>query len=296
MQKLQVTNLALNETMIFDSVGNIEEDILLSHIEGLGHPGATSQKSQGVNQDGCNSEDSLLDPRVIKLQVTIRTQNRVKLYELKRRIMRVINPKTYNKNTGKRGELLIYYTNDYKTYRIYGKVEDSAEFNERKNNHDKATISFYCQDPYWLDEKGQDIDIKSVREGLRFPLRLSTHFSKVIFYKEIDNIGDVEIPVQIEYTGPAENPVVTNETTGEFIKVNMGIGEKEKLVIDTKEGQETVTLITPHKTEDVYNKIDLNSTFFKLIVGKNLIRYSSDVEEAKDKVTIKDYTNKYTGV
>ena len=210
--------------------------------------------------------------------------------------MRVINPKTYNRNTGKRGELLICYTNDYKTYRIYGKVEDSAEFNERKNNHDKATISFYCQDPYWLDEKGQDIDIKSVREGLRFPLRLSTHFSKVIFYKEIDNIGDVEIPVQIEYIGPAENPVVTNETTGEFIRVNMEIGEKEKLVIDTKEGQETVTLITPHKTEDVYNKIDLNSTFFKLIVGKNLIRYSSDVEEAKDKVTIKDYTNKYTGV
>lgn len=233
---------------------------------------------------------------MIKLQATIRTQNRVKLYELKRKIMRVINPKTYNRDTGKRGELLIYYTNDYKTYRIYGKVEDSAEFNERKNNHDKATISFYCQDPYWLDEKGQDMDIKSVREGLRFPLSLSTHFSKVIFYKEIDNIGDVEIPVQIEYIGPAVNPIVTNETTGEFIKVDMEIGEKEKLVIDTREGQETVTLITPHKTEDVYNKIDLNSTFFKLIVGKNLIRYSSDIEGAKDKVTIKGYTNKYVGV
>ena len=117
MQKLEVTNLALNETIVFDSVGNVEEDILLSHIEGLGHPGSTSQKSQGVNQDGCNSEDSLLDPRVIKLQATIRTQNRVKLYELKRRIMRVINPKTYNRNTGKRGELLIRYINDYKTYR-----------------------------------------------------------------------------------------------------------------------------------------------------------------------------------
>ncbi len=296
MQKLEVINLGLNEKITFDSIGNIEEDILLSHIEGLGHPGATSQKSQGVNQDGCNTEDSLLDPRIIKLQVTIRTQNRVKLYELRRRIMRVINPKTYNKDSNKRGELLIYYTNDYKTYRIYGKVEDSAEFNERKNNHDKATISFYCQDPYWLDEKGQDIDIKSVREGLRFPLSLSTHFSKVIFYKEIDNISDIEIPVQIEYIGPAVNPIVTNETTGEFIKVDMEIGEKEKLVIDTREGQETVTLITPHKTEDVYNKIDLNSTFFKLIVGKNLIRYSSDVEEAKDKVTIKDYTNKYVGV
>ena len=73
--------------------------------------GATSQKSQGVNQDGCDSEDSLLDPRVIKLQLTIRTKHRQKLYQLRRKIIRIINPKTYNEDTGKRGELLIYYTN-----------------------------------------------------------------------------------------------------------------------------------------------------------------------------------------
>ena len=161
--------------------------------------------------------------------------------------MRIINPKTYNRETNKRGELLIYYTNDYKKYRIYGKVEDSAEFNDRKNNHDKATISFYCQDPYWLDEEGQDIDIKSINGGLKFPLSLSTAFAQVSFYKEIDNVGDVEAPVQIEYVGPASNPCITNETTGEYIKVNMDIGEKEKLVIDTREGTETVNLMTPHR-------------------------------------------------
>ncbi len=38
MQKLEVINLALNEKITFDSVGNVDEDILLSHIEGLGHP------------------------------------------------------------------------------------------------------------------------------------------------------------------------------------------------------------------------------------------------------------------
>ena len=210
--------------------------------------------------------------------------------------MRVINPKTYNSNTNKRGELLIYYTNDYKKYRIYGKVEDSAEFNDRKNNHDIATISFYCQDPYWLDKKGQDIDIKSVSGGLKFPLTLANTFSRVTFYKEIDNIGDVEAPIQIEYTGPAKNPKITNKTTGEYIQVNMDIGEKEKLVIDTREGKETVNLITPNEIKDVYNEIELSSSFFKLIVGKNLIEYSSDIEGAKDRVTIKDYTNKYVGV
>ena len=76
----------------------------------------------------------------------------------------------------------------------------------------------------------------------------------------------------------------------------MEIGEKEKLVIDTREGKETVNLITPLETKDVYNNIDLNSTFFKLIIGKNLLKYSSDFENAKDKVKIIDYTNKYIGV
>lgn len=121
-------------------------------------------------------------------------------------------------------------------------------------------------------------------------------FSTVSFYKYIDNEGDTDAPVQIEYTGPALNPKIINETTGEYIQVNMSIGEKEKLVINTAEGQETVNLITPHETKDVYNKIDLNSTFFKLIVGRNLIKYSSDAEGAKDRVRIINYTNKYVGV
>lgn len=299
MQKLRVINLALNEEVTFNSVGNVNEDVLLSHIEGLGHPGGSSQKTQGVGQDGCDTSDTLLDPREIRLDITIRTQNRQKLYELRRRIFRIINPKTYNPKTGKKGELLIYYINDHKTYRIYGKVEDSVSFNDRKRNHDKTTISFLCSNPYWLDEKDTFLDIKSVVGGLEFPLEIDTiekiEFAVVSFYKVVDNEGDEEIPLQIEYTGPATNPKIINETTGEFIQVNMEIGEKEKLIINTAQGQETVNLVTPNETIDVYNNIDLNSTFFKLILGKNLIKYSSDNEGAKDKVSI-TYSNRYVGV
>lgn len=44
MQRLEVINLALNENIIFDSVGNINEDILLTHIDGLGHPRSNKSK------------------------------------------------------------------------------------------------------------------------------------------------------------------------------------------------------------------------------------------------------------
>lgn len=38
MQRLEVINLALKESIVFDSYGGTDKDILLSHIEGLGHP------------------------------------------------------------------------------------------------------------------------------------------------------------------------------------------------------------------------------------------------------------------
>ncbi|MBR2744953.1 MAG: phage tail family protein [Clostridia bacterium] len=257
--------------------------------------GATSQKSQGVAQDGCDAEDPLLDNRQIKLDVTIRARNREKLYQLRRRIYRIINPKTYNKTTDQRGELLLYYTNDYKKYRIYARVEDAADFNQRKNNRDKATISFLCVDPYWLDENDTLEDIKSVKYGLKFKLTLPNKFATVAFYRTVVNEGDTEVPVQIEYIGPAVNPRVTNETTGEFIQVDTEIAENEKLVINTAEGKETVNLITPNGTINVFNEINLNSTFFKLIIGENLIKYSSENEDARDKVSIL-FSNKYVGV
>lgn len=50
MQKLEVINLALNESIVFDSVGNPEQDILLSHIDGLGHP-----RSDFTKKSGCKS-------------------------------------------------------------------------------------------------------------------------------------------------------------------------------------------------------------------------------------------------
>lgn len=294
MQRLRVLNLGLNEEITFDNVGGVSEDILLSHIEGLGHPGATSQKSQGVVQDGCDAEDALLNNRVIKLSATIRTKDRERLYQLRRRIFRIINPKTYNSKTGKRGELLLYYTNDYKTYRIYARVEDSFDFKDRIKNHDKTIISFLCTNPYLLDENDTLTDIKSSKGGIVFPLVLPSTFSQVAFYKEVDNEGDTDTPLSIIFNGPAINPCIINETTGEYIKVNREIGTREKIVINTESGKETVTLVTPNGTENVYNNIDLNSTFFELIVGKNLLRYSSDSEITKDTVSV-EFANRYTG-
>ena len=49
--------------------------------------------------------------------------------------------------------------------------------------------------------------------------------------------------------GMMENPIVTNVTTGEFISVRRTIADNETLVINTKHGSKSVTLIDSDDVE-----------------------------------------------
>ena len=216
MQRLKVINLGLNEEITFDMTGNV----LLSHIEGLGIPETTVERTQAPFQDGSDVYGILLDDRVIRLQATIRANNREELYKLRRKIMRIVNPRTYNKKTENKGELLLFYTNDDKTYRIYAHIEDAVECKTRINNHMTIDIIFTANNPYLLDEENTKLAIKAFIGGLKFPLKLPSRFSNVGFQRKITNDGDTEIPLLIQYHGPVKNPIIYNDTTGESIKIN----------------------------------------------------------------------------
>ena len=222
MQTLRVINLGLNEDIKFDMSG----DVLLSHIEGLGIPETSVESTQAPLQDGSDIHGVLLDNRTIRLETTIRAVDRKALYELRRKILRIINPRTYNAKTEKRGELLLFYTNDYKTYRIYAHIEDPIYFKDRFGNNDKAEIIFTAHDPYLLDEENTKLIIKKFSGGLKFPLKLKTRFANVGFKRDYDNDSDTDIPVEIKYFGPVINPVITNETTGEAWKANCKYNKK----------------------------------------------------------------------
>ena len=193
MQTLRVINLGLNEEIKFDMSG----DVLLSHIEGLGIPETTSETTKAPLQDGSDIHGVLLDDRVIRLETTIRAKDRKSLYELRRKILRTINPRTYNIKTEKRGELLLFYTNDYKTYRIYAHVEDTVDFKDRFGNNDKAEIIFTANNPYLLDEENTKLVIKRFSGGIKFPLKLKTRFANVGFKRDYNNDSDTDIRVSV---------------------------------------------------------------------------------------------------
>ena len=76
-----------------------------------------------------------------------------------------------------------------------------------------------------------------------------------------------------------ENPIVTNVTTGEFISVRRTIADTETLVINTKHGSKSVTLIDSDDVEtNALNYVTSTSKFFQLAPGFNTIRFTATTQ------------------
>ncbi|MNJ51482.1 Phage tail protein [compost metagenome] len=130
-----------------------------------------------------------------------------------------------------------------------------------------------------------------------FSLRLPTQFAFSAYRGTFVNSGDVETPVEIHYKGPATNPVVESETTGEYIKVNYELTAEDTLIINTAFGNKRVEVLNDDGTRtNVFHWIDLGSTFFQLQPGRNMLKYGSDYESEQAAATVMIYWyNKYLG-
>lgn len=113
--------------------------------------------------------------------------------------------------------------------------------------------------------------------------------------KNIINSGHVETPIEIEFHGPAVNPKVTNLTTGEFIRVKRELTSDDVLYINTAFRKKKVEILRNGEREDAFDYIDLDSVFFSLQVGDNMIEYQSENGIDPQSVQIY-YYNRYIGV
>jgi hypothetical protein len=164
------------------------------------------------------------------------------------------------------------------------------------------SVTLICPDPYFedIDESQKVIAVWS--GGLSFEFSLPLSFKTrnpnkdAVVAEEVIVGGHVETPLEIEFQGPAKNPTVTNGTTREFIRVNQELKENEVLYINTAYGNKNVKIFGRGDPINAFNYIDLESTFFNLVPGKNIIEYSNTNETlTEQKVSIK-YKNKYLGV
>ncbi|WP_207706210.1 phage tail domain-containing protein [Clostridium sp. HBUAS56017] len=164
------------------------------------------------------------------------------------------------------------------------------------------SVTLICPDPYFKDINVTEKVIAVWTGGLSFEFSLPLSFKTRnannggVISEEVIVGGHVETPLEIEFKGPAVNPTVKNATTGELITVNQKINENEILYISTAYGNKKVKILGRGEPINAFNYIDLKSTFFNLIPGKNIIQYSNTDETLTEQNVSIKFTNKYLGV
>lgn len=259
-------------------------------FEGFGDTESDIQTQKSPYKDGSIFIDSVFDNKYPMLEFIIEAKDYKELSRLRKYANSVFNPKING---------VFKITIDDEDYQLNAIPEHLPMFaigsDDAVGKKQTTSVDFMCPNPYWQSE--------SVTGEPAFEPRFHFPFKNKPFImgiqrdrRIIDNDGDAPTPLQVEFFGPAENPKIINRTTGEYIKVNQTLEEDEKMMIDTTDGIKSVFFVDEEENErDVFNWIDLGSTFFDLVVGENDIEYTadSDIQGATVDITYKKY---YVGV
>lgn len=244
--------------------------------------------TKAPSQDGKTLLGTTIEESSIKIDGAIITKDRADMYNKKKLLNSTFNPKL--------GEGELIYINESGERKIKAIIEDFPSFKQRYASNLLFTIEFVAYSSFWEDAYKTIVNLAYIMGGLSFPLKLPSKFSNRAYKRTITNIGDVAAPVEIIYQGYAKNPTITNVTTGEYITIEKELQKDEKLIVNTEVGKKKVEIEDKNGIRtNAFNLIkDLDSTFWQLQQGENVIAYSSDTENTEAIVTIK-FTNRYVG-
>ncbi len=263
---------------------------ILTEVEGTGAVFLDINAYRSPRRDGRSYVDSALEIRPLSFKIMILANSIDEMIGYRKQLLSAFNPKL---GPGK----LIYRLGDItreieaisELAPVFPETDDMRDF---KDVMQPGLIQLYCPDPLWQDPFETSNEIVNWIGGMIFPLTLPTQFStageKTI---NIYNEGDVATPVRIEITGKATNPKIEKKLTGEFIQVNTTVADGEKMIITTHFGNKRVEL----DGGNVFHKIALESIFFNLDVGDNVVEVTT--EDVNDYASTKIiHKNRYTGV
>lgn len=281
-----------------ESIELFSHPYLLYRFEGLGDTGVLNQTQKSMNQDGGTLVESLMDEKfpVIELKITGNTQEELALN--RRRLTSVFNPKL--------GEgRLIRRSND--GIHVLKVIPEAVPFypdglGNRGRHHQKALINLRAANPYWQDLTSTKSEIALWVGGIEFPIEIPQEgiemgYREPSLIVNVLNDGDVEAGMKIEFKALATvvNPSLFNVNTREFLKINRTLEAGEVVTVTTHFQQKRVESSLNGVTQNIFNDIDIESTFLQLDVGDNLFRY--DADESIENLEISIYhTQQYLGV
>ena len=279
---------------IFESKNNRLEmnkntDMRIIDIEGI-EASSYTINTISSNQDGAIVTSEKVEPREITITGDIeKNENETKNRE---KLIRFFNPKS----TG-----IFYITRNDKERKIQYRVS-SFDFTTNKLHEyiDFTLVLESTEEPYFEDAKNKGNNLALISPQFAFPLVIRPiPKGKIMGYRvfkqymPLVNDGDKETGIEIVITakrGAMKNIKLTLNDD-KHIKVNQTLNQWDVLIINTNPRKKSVTL----NGVNIINKIDRNSTFFNLRIGKNILKYECEDGATNIDIDVQFY-RKFLGV
>jgi len=276
-------------------VMGLQYPYIIGSPRGLGGIEASMVKESSPYAAGSPVYGLTLEGREITFFIHIRGATRREMYQERLRLTASLVP--FNGRQWEKPGIL-YYENDYGRYWIPAIPTKSPDPQERIQHYNKADITFYCPDPFFRAGTPDGYEMIYLSALFEFPFEFDVEFGTSQYASIVVNNGTVATPVIIRITGTLlENPTITNERTGEFIRVIRSVGSDYELVINTSSFERYVKLVnlTTGEEQNAYSYLDLKSRFWSLLPGNNSILYHGDEENYNAKVTM-TWFSRFAGV
>jgi phage-related protein len=146
-------------------------------------------------------------------------------------------------------------------------MEMRESLQEAGRTWQRAGVVLKAFDPYWYDEN-ETVEAFGTTTAEFFPFPFTLAVSTIFETFEVQNTGDVESWPVWTITGPGEDPVFTNVTTGESLTLTTTLADGDEVVIDTRPRRKT---ITKNGTTNLYSALDPAGSLWPLVQGTNEI-------------------------
>jgi len=278
MQRVRYINPRYGEVEIRPDT---DGPFIFESISGIHAADTALRVTYPAGMDGSMYHGLTVSDREITLTMHIKGVDREDMYRHRERLIKVLSS-SYSAR-GRQGQL--WYENNHGRWWIPAVVSQGPiVMGARKGNYQTVQIVFYCPDPDFRMPFPVRVRQAYITGGFKFPLIIphkdepmpGIMFGSRGYRAILDITGDRPTPIEITITGPATEPKVTNEKTGEYIAVNQPLLEGDTLTINTEQGNKRAVIVDSADVEtNAMGWIDPASTWFQLQPGENEIEYTS---------------------
>lgn len=283
------------EKLIFDNHRgqtfeiSVSSPFYLDNADGLEALENEFYNVKNYNEDGTNVKGSSVRERNIVINGRIRLDKDIN----RQKIIRFFNPKH---------QFTLKYTNGDVVRYIDCKVEKTPVVS--RHVIPEFMISFLCPNPWWYTEELK-YEIAMWVAAFEFELEIDAEGDGIeMGYREPNNVvnvfndSDTASPLRIQFKaiGSVVNPYIEVVDTGRIIKIDTTLKGGDIVTVNTKRGDEYVTLERNGDNVNYFNYLSHDSDLqLSVDVGDNLIRYGAAEFVSNLEVSIY-FTPQFVGV